>query len=107
MRKLTVRAAVVSVIGPLARTASSCQTLFKAILDQNPADVDPYAIPMPFRQDFAALEGKKDKLCFGMTKWDGIAMPSPPIVRALEETRNALEKAGHTGTSFLVQLIDI
>ena len=61
---------------------------------------------MPFRQNLAALEGKKDKLCFGMAKWDNIVMPSPPILRALEETRAALEKAGHIGNASSPAILD-
>ena len=37
------------------------------------------------------------KLCFGIMWHDGYVKPHPPIIRALKETTDAVEKMGHKG----------
>jgi len=89
---------IFSAIGPLSRSINGCRTVFKAILDQKPEEYDPYAIPLPFRDDLASAQGNKKS--FGMATWDNAVLPSPPILRALKETKDALQNAGHEVIDF-------
>lgn len=63
----------------------------KTIIDSQGWETDPNVVPIPWR-DIALPE----KLCFGILVDDGIVKPLPPVQRALEDTRKALEAAGHT-----------
>jgi hypothetical protein len=36
-------------------------------------------------------------LVVGIMKWDGVVMPQPPVLRALEHTRKLLLRAGFEG----------
>ena len=47
----------------------------------------------------------KKKLRIGYYVTDGFAKPAPAIIRAVEETKQALEKAGHTLVQFNVPRI--
>jgi amidase len=37
------------------------------------------------------------KLAVGIMKWDGVVMPQPPVLRAIEHTKQVLLKAGVEG----------
>ncbi|KAL4820404.1 amidase signature domain-containing protein [Aspergillus spinulosporus] len=94
---------ILSVIGPLARTARSLQFLFKAVLEQQPWLYDPLVLEIPWRteleQETRALveQAVKDpsKLAFAIMKHDGIVMPQPPIARALDIVERTLKRLGH------------
>ncbi|KAL2820994.1 amidase signature domain-containing protein [Aspergillus cavernicola] len=94
---------ILSVIGPLASSAGSLQLLFKAVLSQQPWLYDPLALELPWRSDIeqetrALVEqSAKDpsKLAFAIMKDDGVAIPHPPIARALEIVEQTLKRLGH------------
>lgn len=71
----------------------------QAILSARPWHIDPNVINKPWDADGYALKqyGGGRKLCFGVVWDDGIIKPQPPIIRALQTAKTALEKAGHSG----------
>ena len=97
-----------SVLGPLTPTIGGVKAFMKAVIDAKPWKKDPLAVNQPWRQDgYDLVEyGGGKQLVFGIIWNDGIIMPHPPVIRALEITRDALIKAGHKGGSICF-LIDI
>ncbi|OCH96192.1 general amidase [Obba rivulosa] len=85
-------------IGPMSASLSGIKVFMQAILSRQPWRKDPNTIRAPWDQDAYALKehGNGQKLCFGILWNDGIMIPQPPIRRALEEVKRALEQAGHT-----------
>lgn len=92
------------VIGPLSTSLEGCKIFMKSVIDKRPWDLDPIAYRKKWDADEYALvdHGKGEgPLCFGLLWNDGLIKPHPPIIRALETTKKALEAAGHKG-DFLV-----
>ena len=78
------------VIGPLAAKSIEDLELFqKAVIDQEPWDVDPALVPLPWR----TVEPSKD-ITVGIMWDDGIVAPHPPITRGLKQAKEKLEAAG-------------
>ncbi|KAH6910604.1 general amidase [Coprinopsis sp. MPI-PUGE-AT-0042] len=73
-----------SVLGPMAPTLSALKLFMTAIIGAEPTDYH-----------LREHGGGKGPLCFGVIWHDDYAMPHPPVLRALEETKQALIKAGH------------
>jgi len=73
------------------------------LLASEPWNLDPAAIPIPWRKDLAS-PSKERKLKLGVVFDDGVVKPQPPIARAMRETVQALRDAGHEGTSFENQI---
>ena len=89
-----------SSIGPLSRTLSGCKTLFKAVIDGEPWNLDPKAVEIPWRENMYQLEHKgapNARMCFGYFDDDGVVRCQPPVRRAMRETIEALKEAGHEG----------
>ncbi|KAL4784329.1 amidase signature domain-containing protein [Aspergillus varians] len=94
---------ILSVVGPLAGTARSLQLLFKAVIGQQPWLSDPLVLELPWRneieQETRALvqQSAKDpsQLAFAIMKHDGVAIPHPPIARALEIVEQTVKRLGH------------
>lgn len=70
---------------------SSLELWTKAIVGSEGWLTDPSIVPIPWREITLP-----QKLCFGLLVDDGVVKPLPPVLRALERTRKALEAAGHT-----------
>ncbi|PWN46941.1 amidase [Violaceomyces palustris] len=110
---------VSSVIGPLTHSLEGVVTFMRAVLGERPWEMDPILVPMPFNEEAYQLkdlqmmkasssrpssleeedkgEGEgKVKLCFAIEWNDGLVHPHPPILRALRETKEKLQAAGHT-----------
>ncbi|OCF37149.1 amidase [Kwoniella heveanensis BCC8398] len=84
--------AIRSINGPMSSSLSAVQLWSKAVVDTGkPWTVDPNMLPIPWREVEVP-----EKLCFGMILDNGIVKPTPPVTRALLETKKALEAAGHT-----------
>jgi amidase len=67
--------------------------LFTRLLVSNDKSrYDTNAVPIPWRN----VEVPR-KLCIGIMTWDGVVMPQPPVLRAIEHSKNVLENAGHEG----------
>ncbi|XP_031430315.1 fatty-acid amide hydrolase 1 isoform X2 [Clupea harengus] len=88
---------VLSAVGPMARDVDSLALCMKALLCEDMFALDPTVPPMPF-DDKAYLSTKR--LRIGYCENDGYLMPSPSMSRAFRETRELLEKAGHTFVPF-------
>ena len=80
------------------------KVFMKAVIDAKPWRRDALAIRKPWNQQEYDLvdHGDGRKLVFAILWNDGKVVPHPPIIRALEDTRNALVAAGHKGMSFAV-----
>lgn len=82
--------AVKSVNGPMARTLEDITMYSKAIIDAKPWLLDPTMLPIPWQP----ME-QKQKLKIAVMWNDGICTPTPPVRRALKETVQKLQNAGH------------
>lgn len=83
-----------SVIGPMSRSLSGLVASTGAILSQQPWDLDPTVVPIPWRP---ALLKSNEQLSIAIIEDDGHVQPHPPVKRALRETAEALRAAGHEG----------
>ena len=83
----------------------------KAILDSKPWDRDPLVVRKPWDESAYALRdhgGRGARLCFAIMWDNGVVRPFPPLKRAMEMTKAALEAAGHKGeivTSLLALIL--
>ncbi|KAF2124089.1 amidase [Dothidotthia symphoricarpi CBS 119687] len=91
---------ILSVVGPLAKSAASLRLATKALLLQKPWLHDPLVHEVPWREDqheeMLRLTTSDEKLCFGLIATDGIVNPTPPVRRATNLVAEALRSAGHT-----------
>ncbi|RPD62973.1 general amidase [Lentinus tigrinus ALCF2SS1-6] len=89
---------VATAFGPLSSSLSGVTTFIRSILAQEPWRYCPSAIPKPWSQDDYSLKahGEGTRLCFGIMWDEGTVKPHPPVLRALEVTKKALEAAGHS-----------
>ncbi|XP_029888418.1 vitamin D3 hydroxylase-associated protein-like [Aquila chrysaetos chrysaetos] len=84
--------AVPWVLGPMARDVDSLALCMKALLCQEMFQLDPTVPPMPFDED---VYSSSARLRVGYYDTDGY-FPLPPCARrAVRETREALQAAGH------------
>ncbi|KAK8196097.1 hypothetical protein M8818_007250 [Zalaria obscura] len=89
---------ILSVVGPLATTPGALKLLTKSLISTEPWLHDPLVNEMPWRpdQEETAKElVENKKLTFAVLRTDKICTPHPPVLRAIDETVKALEKAGH------------
>lgn len=87
-----------SVIGPMGSTLSNLTFLMGAMLHMQPWLHDPKVIELPWRpEQFDVVHGhaRSGGLCFGLLRFDGMVMPHPPVLRAMDELRAKLEAQGH------------
>ncbi|KAK3556644.1 hypothetical protein QTP70_011294 [Hemibagrus guttatus] len=86
-----------SSVGPMARDVESLALCMRALLCTDMFTLDPTVPPIPFNQQvYESLE----PLRIGYYENDGYHQPSPSMSRALRETKELLEKAGHTLIEF-------
>ncbi|KAF1993945.1 acetamidase [Amniculicola lignicola CBS 123094] len=83
--------AVQSVNGPMSKTLGDIVLFAKTVVDAQPWLQDPKCLPIPWR----SVEKKKKKLKLAVLWDDGMVAPTPPVARALRETVEKLNKAGH------------
>ncbi|KAF4612974.1 hypothetical protein D9613_010910 [Agrocybe pediades] len=90
--------AVPSVLGPISNSLSGIKSFMQSVAAQSPWLKDPMAIRKPWNEAEYRLsdhgEGKTP-LCFAMLWHDEVVLPHPPVMRALERTKEALIRAGH------------
>ncbi|KAI0033148.1 general amidase [Vararia minispora EC-137] len=86
-----------SVLGPMSDNLNGIKVFMKTVIDQKPWTKDPSAVHKPWIEEEYQLceHGGGKKLVFGIMWNDGIIVPHPPIIRALELTKKALLIAGH------------
>lgn len=92
-----------SVLGPMANSLSAVKRFTKAVLDAKPWDRDPLAVRKPWSHSEYALEehGNGVGMCFAIMWDNGVVKPHPPLVRAMEIVKVALEAVGHQGVCVL------
>lgn len=86
-----------TVNGPMARTVDDLVVLSRVLMGTVSGDFR--TIPFPFSMDKFGKD-KARRLRIGFMRTDGFSPPSPPVQRALETAKEALEKAGHTLVEF-------
>lgn len=82
--------AVRSINGPMAADFATLELFAKSIVGSQGWLSDPNIVPIPWREVTLPQQ-----LCFGILVDDGVVKPLPPVQRALERTRRAIEAAGH------------
>ncbi|KAF9885893.1 hypothetical protein FE257_012273 [Aspergillus nanangensis] len=71
--------------------------LFTKVLNAHPVNrYDVTCSPVPWRE----VSKPEGKLTVGVMKSDGVVMPHPPIIRAIEDTCEKLRQAGHQVIDF-------
>ncbi|XP_032755437.1 fatty-acid amide hydrolase 1 [Rattus rattus] len=85
-------------LGPMARDVESLALCLKALLCEHLFTLDPTVPPLPFREE---VYRSSRPLRVGYYETDNYTMPSPAMRRALIETKQRLEAAGHTLIPFL------
>ncbi|OSD05700.1 general amidase [Trametes coccinea BRFM310] len=88
-----------SVLGPLAGTPAGVRAFTKAVLDARPWRKDPLCVRKEWSEREYALGehgGRGARMCFAVLWDNGVTKPHPPLRRAMEMTKAALEAAGHT-----------
>jgi amidase len=74
----------------MAKTLEDITMYSKILVDAQAWQLDPKVLPIPWRQ----VDMKK-KLKIAVLWNDGICLPTPPVTRALKETKEKLQQAGH------------
>lgn len=85
-------------VGPMARDVDSLALCLKALLCEDLFRLDPTIPPLPFREE---IYRSSRPLRVGYYETDNYTMPSPAMRRAVIETKQRLEAAGHTLVPFL------
>jgi amidase len=52
--------------------------------------------------DEVHIRAKSQGLSFGMLKFDGVVMPHPPVLRAMDELKAKLQAAGHEVSRMII-----
>jgi len=100
---LTGQESISSVLGAMTNSLSGVKQFMKAIIGAKPWNLDPVVIRKPWDEDEWNLSehgGVGAQLCFAIMWDNGVVRPHPPLIRAMEMTKAALEKAGHKGMYF-------
>ncbi|TFK85684.1 general amidase [Polyporus arcularius HHB13444] len=87
-----------SVLGPMTNSLEGVKIFTKAVIDARPWRKDPLCIRKEWNEREYQLGdhgGPGAKLCFAIMWDNGVIKPHPPLKRALEMTKKALEAAGH------------
>ena len=87
---------VPAVNGPMARELETIRLYCEAMLSDKVRlwERDPKCLPIPWRKNVLQPKGKKLRVAF-VGRDDGSITCHPPVERALNVTRKALEEAGH------------
>ncbi|XP_073708337.1 fatty-acid amide hydrolase 1-like [Garra rufa] len=88
---------VLSSIGPMGRDVESLALFMRALLCQDMFSLDPTIPPILFNQE---VYESSEPLRIGYYENDGYQQPSPSMARAFRETKDLLERAGHTLVPF-------
>lgn len=96
--------AVPSTSGPMANTVEDLVLYMKAVVGESMRSVDPYKPPLDFN---TKAYTSKDKLRVGYFTTCAFFPASDPCQRAVMESVQALEKAGHTCVAVNSRIPDI
>lgn len=88
-----------SVLGPLSNSLSGIRLFMQAVIAGKPWLRDPLAVRQKWDDEAYALaeHGGGKNMTFAILWNDGVVEPTPPVIRALEMTKQALLKIGHKG----------
>nr|XP_033772370.1 vitamin D3 hydroxylase-associated protein-like isoform X2 [Geotrypetes seraphini] len=89
---VTGMSSAVMMPGPMARDVDSLALCMKALLCDHMFHLDPTVPPIPFRDE---VYSSTKPLTIGYYDTDGYFLPPPAVRRAVQETKNHLEEAGH------------
>ncbi|KAH9978271.1 general amidase [Lactifluus volemus] len=86
-----------SILGPLSTDLGGIKLFMQAIISRRPWLKDPLCLRKYWDEDEYRLKehGGGERLTFGILWNDGLVIPQPPIIRALNMTKEALLSAGH------------
>ncbi|XP_029804891.1 fatty-acid amide hydrolase 1 isoform X2 [Suricata suricatta] len=85
-------------VGPMARDVESLALCLRALLCEDMFRLDPSVPPLPFNEE---VYTSSQPLRVGYYETDNYTMPTSAMKRALLETKQSLEAAGHTLVPFL------
>ncbi|KAH7474973.1 putative amidase [Fusarium oxysporum f. sp. matthiolae] len=85
------------VISPLANTAEDLGLFQKAVLDQEPWEIETSLVPQPWKHSSPLKPGS---FTIGVMWEDGLVRPHPPVLRALRYAVEKLKSAGITVADF-------
>lgn len=85
--------AIQAAIGPMAHSIRDVELICQLATKAEPWYYDPGVI----RKEWTARPLVDGKLTIGVLKFDGVVMPHPPILNALEAAAAKLTAAGHEG----------
>lgn len=91
-----------SVLGPISISLSGVKAFTKAVIDLKPWTKDPLAVRKAWDEDaYQLVEHNRGRELVFAILWDnGHVVPTPPIIRGLEEAKAALIAAGHRGIAY-------
>ncbi|XP_054836431.1 fatty-acid amide hydrolase 1-like [Eublepharis macularius] len=79
-------------VGPMSKDVDSLVLCLRALLCDKMFQLDPTVAPLPFNEE---MYSSSQPLRIGYYTTDSFTMPSPSMRRAVLETKQLLEKAGH------------
>uniref|UniRef100_A0A6I8PYC5 Fatty-acid amide hydrolase 1 n=1 Tax=Xenopus tropicalis TaxID=8364 RepID=A0A6I8PYC5_XENTR len=88
---------VAAMIGPLARDVDSLVLCMRALLCEEMFQLDPTIPPLPFNEE---IYSSTRPLRIGYYETDDATMATPSMKRAVHETKELLERAGHKMVPF-------
>ncbi|NXE39653.1 FAAH1 hydrolase, partial [Ptilorrhoa leucosticta] len=95
--------AVAAAVGPLAKDVESLALCLRALLSEDMFSLDSTVPPLPFNEE---VYSSTKPLRIGYYETDFFTMPSPAMRRAVRETKQLLEEAGHTLVPFELTNVD-
>lgn len=95
--------AVAAAVGPLAKDVESLALSMRALLCEDMFSLDSSVPPLPFNEE---VYSSTKPLRIGYYETDFFTMPSPAMRRAIRETKQLLEDAGHTLVPFELMNMD-
>ena len=93
-------------LGPMANSLEGVKVFTKAVVDARPWRKDPLCVRKEWSEREYALGdhgGRGGRMCFAVMWDNGVVKPHPPLVRAMEIAKRALEAAGHEGAYLRLQ----
>ncbi len=82
-------------VGIMSHSVRTLKLVFESLLSTEPWLRDPHTLPIPWRasKEYNAELESNSKPAFGFMLNDGVVSPHPPVSRALDIVRKALEKS--------------
>ncbi|KAF3938873.1 Acetamidase [Dactylella cylindrospora] len=86
---------IVAVVGPISTTLPGLSLFMSTVLASQPWLSDPMLVPVPWGEEphfpINIMTGTTKKIKIGVMKWDGVVMPHPPVIRAIDEVVTKLK----------------